>query len=242
MGGRKFAVLLCAEDSHYVMSNYGGYYGVYVRMLKEEGETWDEFKVARGEFPADDEIAEYDGFVITGSYSDADSNEVWICKLVVLLRRLDAMKKKILGICFGHQILARALGGKIGRSTSGWDIGVTKIHLQKSQIFSSLKMPHSLSVIECHRDEVTELPREAEILGWSNKTGVEMFTYVGHIMGIQGHPEYTKDILLHLINRLSNDCLIEASLAKDAKLKLEAVEPDREAWKKLCTSFLKGRL
>ncbi|KAL0454342.1 UNVERIFIED_CONTAM: Gamma-glutamyl peptidase 5 [Sesamum latifolium] len=192
MEGRKFAVLLCAEDSDYVMSNYGGYHGVYVRMLKEEGETWEEFKVARGELPADDEIAEYDGFVITGSCSDADSNEVWICKLVVLLRRLDAMKKKILGICFGHQ--------------------------------------------------VTELPREAEILGWSKKTGVEMFTYGGHIMGIQGHPEYTKDILLHLIDRLSNDCLIEVSLAKDAKLKLEAVEPDREAWKKLCTSFLKGRL
>ncbi|KAL0387105.1 UNVERIFIED_CONTAM: Gamma-glutamyl peptidase 5 [Sesamum radiatum] len=242
MGGRKFAVLLCAENSDYVVNNYGGYYGVYVRMLKEEGETWDEFKVARGEFPADDEIAEYEGFVITGSCSDADSNEVWICKLVVLLRQLDAMKKKILGFCFGHQILGRALGGRIGRSTTGWDIGVTKIHLQKSQIFTSLKMPHSLSVIECHRDEVTELPQEAEILGWSSKTGVEMFTYRDHIMGIQGHPEYTKDILLHLINRLSNDSLIEVSLAKDAKLKLETVEPDREAWKKLCTSFLKGGL
>ncbi|KAK4424293.1 Gamma-glutamyl peptidase 5 [Sesamum alatum] len=242
MEGRKFAVLLCAEDSDYMKNTYGGYYGVFVRMLKEEGETWDVFRVARGEFPADDGVAEYDGFVITGSCSDADSNEVWICRLVVLLRKLDAMKKKILGICFGHQILGRALGGRTGRSTTGWDIGVTKIHLRKSQSFTSLKMPHSLSIIECHRDEVRELPPEAEILGWSNKTRVEMFTYGNHIMGIQGHPEYTKDILFHLIDRLSNNSLIEESLAKESKLKLESVEPDRDEWKKLCTSFLKGGL
>ncbi|KAI3448221.1 hypothetical protein Pfo_004886 [Paulownia fortunei] len=209
MEGRKFAVLLCAEESEYVKKMYGGYYGVFVRMLKEDGETWDVFKVARGEFPADDEIGEYEGFVITGSCNDAHGDDLWICRLVALLNKLDAMKKKVLGICFGHQILGRALGGRTGRATSGWDIGITKVHLQTSQNFSSLKMPASLSVIECHRDEVWELPPKAEILAWSNKTGIEMFTYGDHIMGIQGHPEYTKDILLHLIDRLFNHNFIE---------------------------------
>lgn len=104
MEGRKFAILQCAEESDYVRKMYGGYYGVFVRMLKEDGETWDLFKVARGEFPADDEIAEYDSFVITGSCSHANGNALWICKLVVLLQKLDAMKKKVLGICFGHQV------------------------------------------------------------------------------------------------------------------------------------------
>ncbi|KAK6135469.1 hypothetical protein DH2020_030794 [Rehmannia glutinosa] len=242
MGGQKFAVLLCAEDSDYVKKVYGGYYGVFVRMLKEEGENWDVFRVARGEFPADDEIDEYDGFVITGSCNDAHGNDLWICKLLALLKRLDAMKKKVLGVCFGHQILGRALGGKIGRARAGWDIGITKVHLHPSQIFTSLKMPDVLSVIECHRDEVWELPPKAEVLAWSNKTGVEMFKYGDHMMGIQGHPEYTKDILLHLIDRLFNRDLIEESTAKEAKTKLEASEPDKEAWKKLCTGFLKGRL
>ncbi|KAG8368586.1 hypothetical protein BUALT_Bualt15G0060900 [Buddleja alternifolia] len=242
MGGQKFAVLLCADDSDYVKKIYGGYYGVFVRMLKEDGETWEVFKVARGEFPSDDEIADYEGFVITGSCNDAHGNDLWICKLLILLKKLDAMNKKVLGVCFGHQILGRAIGGKIGRAAAGWDIGVTKVHLNPSQIFTSLKMPPSLSVIECHRDEVLELPPEAEILAWSKNTGVEMFRYRDHIMGIQGHPEYTKDILLHLIERLFNRDLIEESLAEIAKSKLEASEPDKDAWKKLCTSFLKGRL
>ncbi|CAA3024573.1 gamma-glutamyl peptidase 5-like [Olea europaea subsp. europaea] len=76
----------------------------------------------------------------------------------------------------------------------------------------------------------------------SNKTRIEMFKYGEHIMGIQSHPEYTKDILLNIIDRLLNRNLIEESLAEEANSKLESTEPDSEAWKKLCTSFLKGKL
>ncbi|XP_042006624.1 gamma-glutamyl peptidase 5-like [Salvia splendens] len=242
MGGQKFAVLLCAEDSDYVKKLYGGYYGVFVRMLKEEGESWDVFRVARGDFPADDQIGDYDGFVITGSCNDAHGNDLWICKLLALLNKLDAMKKKVLGICFGHQIMARALGGKIGRARGGWDIGITQVQLYPSKIFTSLDIPSSLSIIECHRDEVWSLPPEAEVLAWSERTGVEMYRSGDHIMGIQGHPEYTKDILLHLIDRLSSRQLIEESLAEEGKSRLEKSEPDRDVWWKLCTSFLKGRL
>ncbi|KAK8605921.1 hypothetical protein V6N13_102686 [Hibiscus sabdariffa] len=299
-GGKRFAVLLCAEDSDYVKKRHGGYYGVFVEMLAEEGETWDVFKVANGEFPDDNEIDGFDGFVITGSCNDAHGDDVWICKLIALLNKLDSLNKKVLGICFGHQmesaelskcvikrdstqfrriclysrflrsrpveqrfehvgaygyakeviccyliqILSRALGGKTGRAISGWDIGVTAIHLSSSssKLFSSLKIPTTLSVIECHRDEVRELPPKAEVIAWSEKTGVEMFRYGDHMLGIQGHPEYTKDILLHLIDRLLQRSFIEESYADVLKAKLVKVEPDKEAWKKLCTSFLKGRL
>ncbi|KAL3626110.1 hypothetical protein CASFOL_029659 [Castilleja foliolosa] len=243
MGGQKFAVLLCADDWDYVKNNYGGYLGVYKRLLKEEGDEWDAFRVSRDEFPADDVIGDYSGFVITGSSSCADGNDLWIGKLLELLKRLDFRKKKVLGICFGHQILGRALGGKIGRSSAGWDIGITKVHLFPSQIVSSMTMPESLSVIECHRDEVYELPPEVELLAWSEKTGVEMFKYGDHMMGIQGHPEYTKDILLHLIDRIVDNGIIGESIAEVAKMKLEeASEADEEAWKKLCIGFLKGRM
>lgn len=106
MGGKRFAVLLCAEDSEYVTKMYEGYFGVFVRMLAEEGETWSVYRVVSGEFPEDDEIDTFDGFVITGSCNDAHSNDVWICKLLNLLKKLDSIKKKILGICFGHQVFS----------------------------------------------------------------------------------------------------------------------------------------
>ncbi|KAL6531723.1 hypothetical protein OROMI_028086 [Orobanche minor] len=242
MEGRKFAILMCAEDSDYLKEMHGGYYGVFVRMLKEDGETWDVYEVARGDFPADDVIGVYDGFVITGSCSDAYGHDIWICNLLILLKKLMAMNKKILGICFGHQILGRAIGGRVDRATTGWDIGITQVNLETSQLFTSLKLPASLSIIQCHRDEVWELPPKAKILAWSSKTGIEMFTYGDHVMGIQGHPEYTKDILLHLIDRLLNRNFIQESHSEEVKSKLEIGEPDTEAWKKLCVSFLKGRL
>lgn len=105
MGGKRYGVLLCAEDSEYVKTKYGGYFGVFVEMLAEEGETWDMFRVVAGQFPDDKEIELYDGFVITGSCNDAHGNDVWICKLLNLINKLNSMKKKLLGICFGHQVI-----------------------------------------------------------------------------------------------------------------------------------------
>ena len=105
MGLKRFAVLLCAEDSEYVKRQYGGYYGVYKGLLAEEGEVWDVYRVAAGELPDDGEIGLYDGFVITGSCSNAHGDDAWICQLINLLKKLDFMKKKVLGICFGHQVI-----------------------------------------------------------------------------------------------------------------------------------------
>ncbi|KAK1316956.1 hypothetical protein QJS10_CPA05g01463 [Acorus calamus] len=237
---RRFAVLLCADDSEYVKETYGGYFGVFLDLLAEEGELWDLYRVADGDFPTDGRLSLYDGFVITGSCNDAHGDDDWIRRLMGLLRVLDSMRKRVLGVCFGHQVLSRALGGKTGRAIRGWDIGVTPINLsQQSNPLTALRIP-SLSVIECHRDEVIELPQNAEVLGWSEKTGIEMFRYGEHMMGIQGHPEYTKDILAHLIDRLIDRNLISSSHAEAAKASLEKHEPDREAWKVLCRSFLKG--
>ncbi|VFQ68421.1 unnamed protein product [Cuscuta campestris] len=208
--GKRFALLQCAEDPEHVTERYGGYLQVYMAMLAEEGEEWALFRVYRGEFPAEDEIDSFDGFVITASSANAHDNDAWICNLLSLVRRLDSMKKKVLGLCFGHQILGRAIGGKTGRSATGWDIGVTTVNFsQSSELLNSLKMPPFLDVLEFHQDEIKELPAEAEILAWSEKTGIEMFKYGDHMMGIQSHPEYTKDIVLGHIHRLAKRNLIQ---------------------------------
>ncbi|URE31471.1 Homoserine O-succinyltransferase [Musa troglodytarum] len=243
-GTRKFAVLLCADESEHVKQAYGGYLKVFMGLLGEEDETWRVYRAMHGELPCMADVHTYDGFVITGSCSDAHGDDRWINDLVSFLRALDSMKKKVLGVCFGHQILSRALGGKTGRAMKGWDIGVTCIRLSPSAIklLSSLHIPSHLPIIECHRDEVWQPPPHAEVMACSEKTGVEMFRYGDHMMGIQGHPEYNKDILRHLLDRLLQRNLIQACQAETAKASLEAQEPDREAWKRLCRGFLTGKL
>lgn len=103
-GRRKFAVLLCADDSEYVKKTYGGYFKVFVGLLGEEGEAWDLYRAAHGELPCMADVDGYDGFVITGSCNDAHGDDQWINDLVSFLKALDSLKKKVLGVCFGHQV------------------------------------------------------------------------------------------------------------------------------------------
>lgn len=238
---KRYAILMCGEDSEYLLKRHGGCYGFFTKMLAEEGETWDLYKVVNQEFPEDDDVDFYDGFVITGSCKDAHSNDPWIHQLLTLVHTLNSLNKKILGICFGHQIIGRALGGKVVRSAAGWDIGVSTINLLQSSS-SSLNLPSKLSLFKCHRDEVLDLPAEAEVIGWSEKTGIEMFRYGNHMLGIQGHPEFNIDIFLHFIDRITNRNLIQEALASDVKMKATLRDPDTDAWKTLCLTFLKGQL
>ncbi|KAK9055186.1 hypothetical protein SSX86_026268 [Deinandra increscens subsp. villosa] len=245
---RRYALLLAARDSEYVKNVYGGYFNVFVAAFgeeEEEEERWDVYRVVDGEFPDVNEIQGYDGFVVSGSPYDAYGEDNWILELCCLLQTLDSMHKKVLGICFGHQVLCRALGGKVGKSNSGWDIGLRKVNIVKdfspcSFLETMAETPPALTIIECHQDEVWELPTGAEVIAFSDKTGVEMFVIGDHILGIQGHPEYSKDILNNLIDRLLCQDSIETEVAKEARTKLEIEEPDRKCWQEICKAFLKG--
>lgn len=116
-------------------------------------------------------------------------------------------------------------------------------------------------------NQVKELPHTVKVIGRSNKTAIEIFKFECHVMGIQGHPEYTQDILLHLIDRLLmkgligvsykvgfytlvisySKCLIlvlligKESLGCELKMKISggACEADKEAWRRICIDFLK---
>ncbi|XP_019170861.1 PREDICTED: gamma-glutamyl peptidase 5-like [Ipomoea nil] len=243
---KRYALLLAARDSDYVKKVYGGYFNVFVEALGEEGEIWDLFRVVDGEFPATDDLHSYEGFVVSGSPYDAYGDEAWILQLCLLLQALFSMQKKVLGICFGHQVLCRALGGKVGKAYSGWDIGVRKVEIVKDLCFlgddnNLEETSPSLSIIEVHQDEVWEVPIGAEVLAFSDKTCVEMFRIGEHILGIQGHPEYTKDILSNLIDRLLSNGSIEIGFAEDVRAKILAAEPDRKCWEKICKTFLKRK-
>uniref|UniRef100_A0A0A9D0E3 Glutamine amidotransferase domain-containing protein n=1 Tax=Arundo donax TaxID=35708 RepID=A0A0A9D0E3_ARUDO len=99
-----------------------------------------------------------------------------------------------------------------------------------------------MPVIEFHQDEVWELPPYAEVLARSDKTGVEMFRFGDRVMGVQGHPEYSKDILMSIADRLLQRNLILDCQVDVAKASFDVRQPDKDLWKKVCRGFLKGRL
>lgn len=240
--GKRFGVLLCAPDQDYVKKRYGGYFSLFANMLREPGESWDSFRVIDGQFPAMEDLCKYDGFVVTGSRYDAHGNDVWILKLCHFLQTLNTMAIKVLGVCFGHQVLCRALGGKTGRANVGWDIGLRKIKVldKLSAKYSGLEIPSVISIIECHQDEVYKVPLGAEILASSGKTNVEMFSLGDNILGIQGHPEYTADILFNLVDGLIDKNLIGEKMSDEANKSLQNSKPDAEIWQIICKRFLKA--
>ncbi|KAG8058268.1 hypothetical protein GUJ93_ZPchr0002g24844 [Zizania palustris] len=249
-GVRRYALLLALNDSEYARKAYSGYGNVFVDALGGGGggERWDCFRVIDGEFPAAEELGRYDGYVVSGSPHDAYGDERWVLRLCALLRTLHAMNKRLLGICFGHQVLCQALGGRVGKSRSGWDIGVKKVTILPHRfeglgLFDDVdddELHSSASIIEVHQDEVLEVPPRGRVLAYSDKTRVEMFAVGDHVLGVQGHPEYTMDILYNLIDRLVSTHVITRNVGEEARRTAEASEPDRRFWTGLCKGFLRG--
>ncbi|KAL6888418.1 hypothetical protein ACP4OV_009444 [Aristida adscensionis] len=231
--GRRYALLLALRDSEYARAAYGGYRN-------------DSFRVVDGEFPAAEELAGYDGFVVTGSPNDAYGEDPWIRRLCTLIQAVHAMRKRILGVCFGHQVLCRALGGSVGKACSGWDVGVRKVtFVQDLEGFDFLpdldELPPSASIIEVHQDEVWEIPAGARVIAYSKKTRVEAFAVGELALGVQGHPEYTTDILLNLVDRLLREGAIQGHVGDGARrTAAETGGPDRAFWTALCKGFLRG--
>lgn len=247
-GGRRYALLLALNDSEYARKAHGGYGKVFVGALRSSaGDTWDCYRVIDGEFPAAEELELYDGFVVSGSPHDAhgDGAPCWVRRLCLLLQTVHAMGKRVLGVCFGHQALCRALGGKVRRATGGWVVGVKEVTFVEDVegfefLEEGISRRRSASIIEVHQDEVWEVPPGGKVLAYSDKTRVEMFAVGDNALGIQGHPEYTNDILLNLIGRLVNDGTVDGCAGEAARRTAESGGPDREFWTGFCKGFLMG--
>jgi GMP synthase-like glutamine amidotransferase len=145
------------------------------------------FDVRNGDFPASVEVC--DGFLATGSRFSAYDNEGWIQELKAFVRRLRDADKPFVGICFGHQILAEALGGKVVKAPQGWGIGVHGLNIVKSEAWMQPQQTHC-NLQYSHRDQVQSLPENSEVLGESDHCPVAMFRVGERMIGIQGHPEF----------------------------------------------------
>ena len=147
------------------------------------------YEVVHGEYPSD--IDEVDGYVITGSKLSVYDDIPWINDLKNFVRQLHSEEKKIIGICFGHQLVAEALGGKTGQAETGWCVGVHKNKFTDAAegyglTRSEFKIPSN------HKDQVLELPPGGKLLARTETCPISAMGLGDHILTFQGHPEFSE--------------------------------------------------
>ncbi len=155
-------------------------------------------RACEGVFPTQ---LDFDGYIIGGSSAyvrDAEKPEgTWIRQLIDCVKQIDAQDKPILGVCFGHQILAHTFGGKVESRRSELGLHVVVLE-EKDKLFAGLDK--EVYVMEAHSDWVTVLPRNAECLAKSNHEELQAFRYRVHY-GLQFHPEIQLAFMLGMAAR-----------------------------------------
>jgi GMP synthase-like glutamine amidotransferase len=155
------------------------------------------YDVESGEFPQDLDVA--DGWLITGSKSSVYEDKPWIHQLEQLVQRLHRERRKLVGICFGHQLVARALGGVAEKSSKGWGVGVhTATFSTRPDWFDDAAAEFRLLV--SHQDQVTQLPPGAQVLAGSEFCENAVCQIGEHILTFQGHPEFVAEYSNNLLN------------------------------------------
>ncbi|KAH7157782.1 Aldehyde/histidinol dehydrogenase [Dactylonectria estremocensis] len=223
----RLAVLECDTPVPPVLEARGTY-GEVFRQLLTKGQQglgakgndlqldiskWD--VVGTQSYPNLDEI---DGLWLTGSKHTAFADDAWIVSLVEFVKRvLTTTKIPIVGICFGHQILGRALGAKVGVSPGGWEISVDKINL--SEEGKKLLGVPSLGLHQMHRDAVLEVPEGLVCLGSSPKCEIQGLYQAGRLISFQAHPEFDGFIMSNILEtrhnqKVFNDALFEEGMSR----------------------------
>lgn len=133
--------------------------------------------------------AEADGWIITGSRHGVYEDLPWIAPLKTFLQQAHAARAPIVGICFGHQILAEALGGQVVKSDKGWGCGIQHYTVRDRRAWMDEDKP-SLSIQAMHQDQVVQLPPGAEVIVESPFCPYAGLAYGETAMSVQPHPEF----------------------------------------------------
>ena len=183
----KIGILLTGHTPDTLLDEFGDYDQMFGTMLDGHGFEFETFAVVDGEFPDDSDAA--DGWLITGSRHGAYDDLPWIPPLENLIRAIHGRSLPLIGICFGHQVIATALGGRVEKFAGGWALGRTDYDLNGTK----------LSLNAWHQDQVTRRPQGARVLASNGFCENAILAYGDTIWTVQPHPEFGAGFIRGLI-------------------------------------------
>lgn len=185
----------------------GDYPDMFARLLADHGLSFRTYHVEAMDFPAD--VHACDGWLITGSRHGAYEDHPFIPRLEDFIRAAVAAAVPVVGICFGHQIIAQALGGKVERHPQGWAVG------PQDYDFDGTRM----TLNAWHRDQVTRLPEGAKVVARNPFCENAALIYGDRAFSVQAHPEFQDDFIDGLM-RTRGPGLVPDPLMDQARARL----------------------
>ncbi len=189
---RRIGILLCDEVAAPMEATHGQHAEMFTRMFARSSPPVELsfFRVYADEFPP--AVDACDAYVVSGSRRSVYEDVPWITHLSDFLRALHGARRRAVGICFGHQLIGQALGGRTEKAQQGWGLG-----RHVAQVLESRAWMHppatSYALYAVHQDQVTILPPGACRLASNAHCENAMFDVDGLFLGVQAHPEFVRD-------------------------------------------------
>lgn len=205
-------LLLCDHLDPDVAAQVGDYTELFPAIFAPAGVDLRVYEVTRGEMPQT--LEECDGWIVSGSRRSTYEDEQWIKNLEELVRRIVDERRKLVGICFGHQMTAQALGGRVERADVGWGVGVKSFEVIAPPPW--MEPVEEFTVLMSHRDQVTVLPEGAEVIATAEYCPVGAYRIGDHVFCVQGHPEFVADLSRILMGKrrdVIGDDVVDSALA-----------------------------
>ena len=203
----KIGILEAGHLPDEMSKQFGAYPDMCAKMLAGNGFEFEAFAVVDGIFP--DSVTSADGWLITGSRHGSYEALDWIAPLEDFIREAYAKSIPLVGICFGHQVLAQALGGVVEKFEGGWSVGPTEYQLQGSD--------SPVSVIAFHQDQVVKRPKDAKVIGSTPFCAYAMLAYGNKALSIQPHPEFSDAFYEALVEARGRGLIPQELLIKAAE-------------------------
>ena len=231
------AILQCDN----VLEKFQSQFGDYPEMVEQMFDgvdlplSFDTYDCRQGQFPAD--INGYDFYLTTGSKASVYEELDWLQQLIEFIRQLDKSKKKLVGICFGHQLMAMARNGTVEKSDKGWGIGIARNRVVSHPQWMD-EETSEINILVSHQDQIIDLPDDTLIIAESDFCPFFIVQWGNHFLSIQGHPEWSNEYSRTLIN--DRRAIIPADLIKTGLESLQT-EADNALFVRWIMKFVQYR-
>jgi GMP synthase-like glutamine amidotransferase len=190
-------LLMCGHVPRSLATTEGDYPELFGALLAPHGVELEVFAIDEGKLPGS--LDDCDGWM--PSRSSVLGDDPWLDDALGLVRRIVEEDRPFVGICFGHQLLGQAMGGRVERAASGWGVGAQRYTVVSPRPWMDpAPADAAFTLIASHEDQVVELPPGAERLAATDHCPNAMFELGERAIGLQPHPEFTATISRALVN------------------------------------------